>query len=109
MIADEVFTEGIQWPHIVTLLLFGSELAFALGVASVSNDSFVNHVNDWLIKYFSSNQCVKDWILSHDHWNGLVTYAGVTQRRLSRRTSLLAVGSIATVAVATLIHYFLKA
>jgi len=112
VIADEMFTEGFQWSHIVMLLLFGSELAFELGVAGdarQNNESFVNQVNEWLIRYFSSSGSLKEWILSHGRWNGLVAYAGLTNRRMSGNLMLLAIGSVATVTLATVIHYFVKA
>lgn len=112
VIADEMFTEGFQWSHIVMLLLFGSELAFELGVASdarQNNESFVNQVNEWLIRYFSSSTSLKEWILSHGRWNGLVAYAGLSDRRISSSVMLLAIGSVATVTLATVIHYFIKA
>ena len=108
VIADEMFTEGIQWSHIVMLLLFGSELAFELGTADGrSNDA--SDVSNWLVRYFSSSASLKDWVHSHGHWNGLIEYAGLSDRSISKSMLLLAVGSVATVALATVIHFFVKA
>lgn len=112
VIADEMFTEGYQWSHVVMLMLFGSELAFELGVSGEfhqNNESFVNQVNEWLIRYFTSSSSLKQWIASHGKWNGLIEYAGLSVRRISSSMLLLAIGSIATVTLATVIHYFVKA
>lgn len=112
VIADEMFTEGFQWPLVVMLLLFGSELAFVLGVSASdsrqNNESFVNQVNEWLIRYLTSNQSLKEWILSHGRWNGLVEYTGLTSRRMTSNIMMLVIGSVATVTLATVLHFFVK-
>jgi hypothetical protein len=114
VIADEMFTEGVQWSHIVMLMLFGSELAYVLGVVNDNrqnneSNSFVNQVNEWLIQYFSSSRSLRDWILIHGRWNGLIAYAGLSDRRISNSVLLLAIGSVVTVTLATAIHYYIKA
>lgn len=112
VIADEMFTEGFQWPLVVMLLLFGSELAYVLAVGSEtrqSNENLVNQVNEWLIRYLCSNQNLKQWILSHGRWNGLVQYTGLSGRRITNNMVMLVIGSVATVTLATVLHFFVKA
>jgi len=72
-IADELFSSGIQWSHIVTLLVFASELAFTRGAQKGDTD-FVATVTDWLIRYFSSSTALKSWIESHGGWDGVIDY-----------------------------------
>lgn len=112
VIANEMFVNGCQWSHIVMLLLFASELAFTLAVSASpqEQDSQVSQVNDWLIRYFSGNQSVKQWVTSQGRWSGLAEYAALPDRRgVPTGLMLLVAGSVATVTLATVIHYFVKA
>lgn len=71
-IASEVFSSGIQWSHIVTLLVFSSELAFVQGVRE-GDTSYISSVSEWLNRYISGNE-VSEWIDTHGGWDGVVYY-----------------------------------
>jgi hypothetical protein len=71
-IASEVLSSGIQWSHIVTLLVFSTEMAFVQGVRG-DDTSYIQSVSEWLTRYFSGND-VSAWIESHGGWDGVVYY-----------------------------------
>jgi len=72
-IASEVFHIGIQWSHIVTLMVFASELAFIRGVRQ-GDVSYINFVSEWLTRYLSGNEAINSWLESHGGWHGVVYY-----------------------------------
>lgn len=82
-IADELFSHGIEWSHIVTLFTFSAKLAITLvangGLRSssgvLSESQTFNMLYNWLVKYISSNVSVTIWIRSHGSWNGFIEYA----------------------------------
>lgn len=82
-IANELFSQGIEWSHIVTLFLFSAQLAVILvtngGLRSsnvlLTESQTFNMLYNWLVKYVSSNVSVALWIRSHGSWMGITEYA----------------------------------
>ena len=82
-IADELFCQGIEWSHIVTLFIFSAKLAVTLvtngGLRSsnglLNESQTFNMLYSWLVKYISSNGSVSLWIRSHGSWMGFIEYA----------------------------------
>lgn len=64
--AAELFADGIRWSHILTLLVFASELAFSQGVTG-GTMSFINNVAEWCTQYISS-PALLSWIDDHGGW-----------------------------------------
>lgn len=64
--ASELFADGIRWSHILTLLVFASELAFSQGVAG-GTPSFINNVAAWCTQYISTPTLLS-WIDDHGGW-----------------------------------------
>ena len=64
--AAELFADGIRWSHILTLLVFASELAYSHGVTGGSPD-FITNVADWCSQYISSPPLLS-WINDHGGW-----------------------------------------
>lgn len=64
--AAELFADGIRWSHILTLLVFASELAYSQGVTG-GTPSFINNVAEWCSQYISS-PALLSWINDHGGW-----------------------------------------
>lgn len=96
-VSRQLFQSDIRWSHILTLLVFASELANerttasngSNGTESKESDAvdgqvpdvvdgsksvdFITHISDWLIRYLSTPTIV-NWINDHDGWMGIVKY-----------------------------------
>jgi len=72
-VADTVMAEGIQWSHVVTLLVFCSELAYTLGVQEGHPDVVIN-ISEWLSRYLTTTASLNSWVASQGGWSALITY-----------------------------------
>ncbi|RWS03558.1 apoptosis regulator Bcl-2-like protein [Dinothrombium tinctorium] len=71
-VADELFREGINWDHILTLFVFSSELAFH-NAASKGHPSMVDDIMGWLCRYLNEN--ILQWIADQGGWETFILYA----------------------------------
>jgi len=70
-VANELFSQGIKWGHIVCLLVFGSEL-----ILTTINDNpsreLIDNISQFLCTYLNDN--LLNWINDHAGWQGLINY-----------------------------------
>ena len=74
VVADELFSLGYEWSHILTLLVFASEIAYTRGVAK-GHPEFVTCVHEYLVRYFTGSPSLRSWIQAQNGWNGFMDYA----------------------------------
>lgn len=72
---SELFAEGIRWSHILTLLVFASEIAHSRGVTQ-GVAGFINNVADWCTQYISS-PALLSWINDHGGWVCFETFTSL--------------------------------
>lgn len=65
-IAVAILADGYGWNHVLTLMVFSSELAYQAGVTK-GHPELVDNVSDWLTTYISQPDFLS-WINSHDRW-----------------------------------------
>lgn len=74
VVADELFSLGYEWSHILTLLVFASEIAYNRGVAK-GHPEFVTCVHEYLVRYITTSPSLRSWIQGQNGWNGFMEYA----------------------------------
>jgi len=88
-IAEEVMSNGIQWSHVVTLLVFSSELAFLEGVRDHDVD-FISRITEWVTRYFCQSDSLKSWIEHQSGgWDGISHYARLAESKISSSSSVV--------------------
>lgn len=65
-IASEMFSEGVTWSHILTILAFAVECAYRMGVARGETD-FVDECRLWVVRFLTTWQQpdIVGWIIEH--------------------------------------------
>ena len=70
-VANELFSQGIKWGHIICLLVFGSELILSTIDESPSR-ALIENIAQYLSNYINAN--LLTWINDHEAWSGLISY-----------------------------------
>lgn len=70
-VANELFSQGIKWGHIICLLVFGSELILSTINENPSRE-LIDNVSHYLSTYINDHLLI--WINDHDGWQGLISY-----------------------------------
>lgn len=104
-IAEEVFSNEVQWSHFVTLLVFSSSLAFANGVRDRDVD-FISSITEWVTRYFIQSEAVKQFLDSRGGWTSLINYADAQHE--NRYFSLHVLATAALIGLAAAAAYFFK-
>jgi hypothetical protein len=72
-IADEVFSDGVRWSHVVTILVFASSLAFANGVHDRDVD-FISLITEWVNRYFSQSEVIVHFLENQGGWSSITNH-----------------------------------
>lgn len=70
-VANELFSQGIKWGHIVCLLVFGSELILST-IDENPSRALIENIAQYLSNYINTN--LLTWINDHEAWSGLTAY-----------------------------------
>lgn len=70
VVFDELFAEGIKWNHIITLMVFGSQLA--LTSVERGHPVLVGDIHELISSYISSH--LLGWINDHGGWVGFLLF-----------------------------------
>ena len=71
-VANELFSQGIMWGHIICLLVFGSELILST-IDENPSRALIENIAQYLSNYINAN--LLTWINDHEAWNGLIIYS----------------------------------
>lgn len=63
-VAQELFSDGINWGRIVALIAFGG--AIAVECVTKEMDHLIDSIYDWVSTYITNN--LEQWITSHGGW-----------------------------------------
>lgn len=74
VVADELFSCGYEWSHLLTLLVFAAEIAYSRGVAK-GHPEFVTCVHEYIVRYITGSPSLRSWIQAQNGWNGFMEYA----------------------------------
>lgn len=70
-LANELFSERIRWSHLISLLVFATELILITINENPSRD-FIDNIHFYLCTYLNNH--LLQWINDNQAWQGLISY-----------------------------------